>query len=219
MMKRTRVSSAPDVSRIGAAVVPPERMNIMLGWVTKFVVDAEQGVFADVRLQNEQLLTCRVGTIYGGQGWGFYAPLEVDDEVVVGVPAGDPDHGGVIIAKTWSASELQPKQANDHKADVILLVKKDTNMRMLVQGSGNVVIGAEDGKVLLGDETGTKPVHRKGDHSDMGTFVHTPASGAGVVACSLAWTPPGGGTPVPITPAGADLTAQAKDGSGKVESS
>lgn len=222
MLKRTRISRSLDVNRTGEALSRPgidPRMNVMLGWVEKFVVDKDHGVFAAVRLQNEQLLTCRVGTFYGGPGFGFYAPLQVDDEVVVAVPAGDPDHGAVVIAKTWSASELQPPEANDHQADVILHVQKDTNVRILATGNGNVIVGSEDGKTLLGAETGTQPVHRKGDHSDMGTFVHTPASGPGVVPCVLAWTPPGGGPPVPITAGGADLTAQAKDGSDKVESS
>ncbi len=42
-------------------------------------------------------------------------------------------------------------------------MKKDKTCRIKVFGSGNVAITAEDGKVLLGDETGTKKVIRNGD--------------------------------------------------------
>lgn len=227
MLKRTRVSNKLDTNRLGAALERPgidPRINTAIGWVTKFVVDPDHGVFATVLLQNQQTLTCRVGTCYGGQGWGFYAPLEVDDEVVVSIPIGDPDHGPVVVAKTWAASELPPQDALDNQADVILFVKKDTNLRIKVAGSGNVVLGAEDGKVLLGDETGTLPVARKTDPTGNTKMTVTPGAGplAGAIA-SISITGADGATtqiwsvadPGPFPVPDGEIT----DGSEKVESS
>ena len=191
--------------------------------VTAFKLDPDHGPFADIIiLPSEQAETVRVGPFYAGPGFGFYAPLDVDDHVVVSFPDGDPDRGGVIVGRLWSQSDKPPSLANDNDADVCLQVKKDTNLRIQVFGSGNVVIGAEDGKVLLGDETGTKPVARKEDRT--GKAYLAVVMGLGPLAASVAsvvYTDPDGvvntlttGNLGPV-----EVVTEIKEGSDKVESS
>jgi hypothetical protein len=174
-------------------------------------------------LPSEQAETVRVGPFYAGPGFGFYAPLDVDDHVVVSFPDGDPDRGGVIVGRLWSQSDKPPKLATDNDADVCLQVKKDTNLRIQVFGSGNVVIGAEDGKVLLGDETGTKPVARKDDKL---TASSPMAAWAGVVEGAINALAPGTFLPansfagaLPANPGGNNNFGSITEGSDKVESS
>jgi hypothetical protein len=77
---------------------------------------------------------------------------------------------------------------------------------VLLDKNGNVIFNGGDAKV-----------GRVGDGVDLGTFVHTPATGVGVTACSLVWTPPGGGTPQSLSGSGADITGKIKEGADKVK--
>jgi hypothetical protein len=220
MLKRSRVSGKMDMSRLAAALRSPgidPRQWVALCAVVDFKLDLDEGAFADVViLSTGQQETVRVGAFYAGPGFGFYAPLEKDDEVLVAFPDGAFDHGGVVVARLWSPSDPPAQLAKDHDADVAIQIKKDANLRIQVFGDGNVVLGAENGKVLLGDEMGTKPVHRKGDHEDVGSLTLTLT---GTTTLSGTYVDPdGNSTPVtsgtPIL-----LKGKANEGSSKVESS
>lgn len=232
-MKRTRVGTKIDSQRLSALVSRPgidPRVWCSLCVLDKLVID-DEGVFADVHILSTatadddgnvvaQLETVRVASMYSGTGWGIYAPIEPGDEVIVNWPDGDPDHGGILVGRNWSAADPPPQLAQDNPADFLLVTKKDVNIRIVAQGEGNVIIAADKGQVQLGGEGATLPVHRQTDPVDLGTFLYTPASGAGVSPGQLVWIPPGGATAaaVVISPGGSDLTGMATQGSGNVVS-
>jgi hypothetical protein len=176
------------------------RCWVCVAIVKAFKLDPDEGAFADVMLMpSMEEETVRVGSFYAGPGFGFYAPLEKDDEVVVSFPNGNPDAGGVIVGRLWSRSDQPAATAKDHDADVCLHVKEGTNLRVQTFGAGNLVLGSEDGKVLLGEETGTKPVCLDQDESDAGMLLFTPNVPPGGAA-SLAYIPPPGPYPPPTPP-------------------
>lgn len=163
-----------DVGRLANALSRPgidPRTWVTLATVTAFHLDANDGPYVDVSILTDMMIdndgnpvphieTARVGSFYAGNGFGFYAPLAVDDEVVVGYPNGDPDHGLVVMARVWSNPDPPPTLANDHPADLCLQVQKDVTLRIQVFGAGNVVLGSENGKVLLGEEGADRGVAR-----------------------------------------------------------
>ncbi len=170
---RRRASTTPDVRRIGKAVSHPgidPRVWAVRGWVEEVHVDAEHGTFVDVTLQTGEEETARVGEPYAGSGYGDHSPLEVDDEVLLVAPMGNYNAGLVVVARLHSASDKPPQEAVDHPADRVIRVRDGQTIRIVVAGAGNVVVKVGDGKVLLGDETGTEPVMRRGDPVDVGRF-------------------------------------------------
>lgn len=165
-MLRSRVTKGLDVTRLANAVSRPGIDPRI--WVSYAVLQTEpfvderpgkQGVFADVRLLPSGVMdTARVGAIYAGNGFGLYAPLHKDDEVLVCAPSGDPDEGLVIVQRLWSTSDPQPAQVAQTPEDVMLVVEPDKNLRLTVQGSGNVYMTVDAGKIYLGSPENTEPV-------------------------------------------------------------
>lgn len=158
MLKHTRVTGIPDVQRMGAATARPG--NDPRTWFSFATVEAvgvdKEGVFVDVILQpTGDFLTCRLGTPYSGPNFGFHIPISIDEEVVVGLPSGDPLHGGVIIGRLQSASDPLPQEAIDHKDDFVLVVQDKKSVRLAVNGDG--------AKIFLGAVDATRGVARKND--------------------------------------------------------
>ena len=81
---------------------------------------------------------------YAGDGFGFYTPIEVDDEVVVVAPSGDPAEGLVVARRLWSAADPPPQEAIDHPADVLLHVKAGASIRIVVSDGGKILLGGPD---------------------------------------------------------------------------
>lgn len=218
MLYKSRASRTVDVQRMGQAVARPgmdTRRWMCEAIVEKFKLD-DEGAFADVVILPElEPETVRVGPFYAGPGFGFYAPLEKDDHVIISFPDGDPDRGGVVVARMWSKSDPPPDLAKNNDGDVCLVVKKDANLRIRTFGSGNIVVGIENGKVLLGDETGTKKVARVDDHANVGTLLFSTA-GPGVLTGTYT-DPDGVATPFSLG-ASFPLKAKINEGSDKVES-
>lgn len=153
---KTSISSSLDTNRIASAVSRPgidTRVTSTLAVVDGFAIDDKQGIFVNVTcmpLGNDA--TVRMGAAYAGNGFGFYAPLHVDDEVLVVFPHGEYDEGGVIVARMWSASDPPPSEAKDNPADVILHVEDNNAVRILANGAsividsdGNVTAQSKDG--------------------------------------------------------------------------
>lgn len=145
MLKNSRVSGTLDVGRLGQALARPgmdTRVWVSLAIVEAVHVDAEEGVFVDVLcVPLRQRGTARLGTEYAGAGFGLYTPLEVDDEVLVEAPSGDPDEGLVVSRRLHSASDPPPSELVDHPEDVLLVVKPGKSVRIAVTGGGKVVLG------------------------------------------------------------------------------
>jgi hypothetical protein len=139
-----------------------------LAIVNSVVVDLEEGVFCGITLMPSEIEeTARLGAAYAGNGFGFYAPPKVDDEVMVCAPSGDPSQGLVITGRLWSPSDVPPAEASSHPQDVLLKVEEGQTLRMLVSGGG---------KVIMGDETSAKGVARLDDTTANGTFSITSAT-------------------------------------------
>lgn len=231
MTMRTRIGRKIDSQRLAQMVSSPgidPRVWVSLCVVDKVVVD-DDGVFADVHVMSTattddegnvvaQLMTVRVAADYAGNGFGlFFPPLE-GDEVLVVYPDGNPDHGGILAKRLWSASDPPPQVAKNNSADALLMIDKDRTLRLQVQGKGNVAIIADQGKVLLGAETGTIPVARKNDPVGHGTIAFT-FSPAGP-SLAILYTPGDGSTPQSLPVGSGTLTLKEliQAGSSHVES-
>jgi len=156
-MLRSRVSTTIDVGRIAAAVSRPGIDPRI--WISYAICSSEpyvetlngqQDVFVDVvLLPTQQPETARVGAIYAGNGFGMYAPLHKDDEVLILAPSGNPDEGLVVTQRLWSPADPPPDALTTYPTDVLLVVESGKSLRLNVAGGGKVYIGANDG---------TKPV-------------------------------------------------------------
>lgn len=170
-MLRSRVSSGIDFARLSQALMRPGIDPRV--WVSYAVLTSEPvvdrsgddaGVFVDLILLPTQMeATARVGAIYAGNGFGLYAPLHIDDEVVVIAPSGDPNEGLVVTQRVWSPSDLPPQSAADNPNDLTLVVESGKSLRISAQGEGSVYLTTETGKVYLGDATAEKAVARVDD--------------------------------------------------------
>lgn len=208
-MKRSRVGGKIDMQRLAMGVSMPgidPRIWVSLCVVNAVTVDGT-GYFADVSIMSTattdddgnvvaQTETVRIAPEYAGNGFGLYVPIDVGDEVIVEWIDGDPDHGGILTKRAWSSSDPPPDVAQNNPDDVLLIAKKDVNIRIITQGQGNVVLQVDQGKVLLGNEKNTLAVARKTDTTDCGTLVFLP--NAGLAPAALTYIPPGT-TPVPPT--------------------
>lgn len=168
MLKLSRVSSAMDTSRLGQALARPgmdTRTWVSLAIVERVIIDEDEGVFADVLLMpSGERFPARVAQEYAGNGFGLYTPIEVDDEVLVEAPSGDPDNGMILTRRLYSKSDPPPAEAASNPSDVLLVVKTDQTLRIITAGSGNVVIETRGaGKVKLGLESAVDPVVLKSD--------------------------------------------------------
>lgn len=168
MLKNTRVVGLPDAGRLANMVRSPgidPRTWVSLAVVKSVTIDPEEGVFADVRLMpRRRLETCRVGQVYAGDGFGLYIPIEVDDEVLVEAPDGDPDHGLILTRRLHSPSHPPSSDLARNPNDVLLVVKPNSSLRIIASGSGNVVVEVRDqAKVLLGGPDASAACARVGD--------------------------------------------------------
>jgi hypothetical protein len=136
-----------DVGRLGAAIARPgidTRVWVSLAAaVGECVVDPQNGgVFVDLMLMpTGERCTARVPSVYAGVGFGLYAKIHLDDEVLVCVPSGDLAEGAVVVSRMWSASDPPPQQAQVTPDDVVLVVEQDKNLDVVPQGSGLINLG------------------------------------------------------------------------------
>jgi len=99
--------------------------------------------------------TARLVAPYNGSGYGLHLPVLVDDEVLVLAPMGEPDYGLIALPTSWDEADPPPQDVVDNPTDVVLVVKKDTSIRIVLEGSGNAVIEPRgSGIVKLGGESG-----------------------------------------------------------------
>lgn len=240
-MLRSRVTSGIDMVRLANAVSRPGidpriwvSYAVLLGEPVIDTSAGNQGVFVDVKLLPSGVQdTARVGAIYAGNGFGLYAPLHEGDEVLVCAPSGDPDEGLVITQRLWSTSDPQPQAVADHPEDVTLVVEPDRDLRLTVQGGGNVYLTAAGGKIVLGEESATRGVARLDDTTLNGSFgisLVPPVPPATQPALLFQYTPPGGvpqfqtvlfspvAAPIVPTPGSFDFTGKIDSASEKVVS-
>lgn len=99
----------------------------------------------------------------------------------------------------------------EHEAgDLDVTMDGGRELRIDTKGAKLSVSTGPGGAVVLNGGTASKKAARKGDRVDCGRLsVTTGPSGVATVA----WTPPGGGLPVTITPAGLDIYGLIETGS------
>ena len=156
-----RGTGGVDTGRLGEAVARPgmdTRVWISLAIVTDFHVDPAEGVFVDVTLMPSGLPdTARVGACYAGAGFGVFAELKVDDEVLVAAPSGDPAAGLVVLRSLWSAADPPPTEAapgvvllRAEKGVKVHVVTDGADVLVEVRGGGKCIIDAPGGVELGG---------------------------------------------------------------------
>jgi uncharacterized protein involved in type VI secretion and phage assembly len=128
----------------------------------------DQGLLAEVALlPDENLIVADVGSPYSGNGFGLVVAPQEGDTVLVCIPEGDTDVRPVIVARMWGPQEPAPADAaapNDGATnDVVLRVENGKHLRIFtaqggnvkitVQGQGNVDLVVDGGVVRLGADT------------------------------------------------------------------
>lgn len=164
-MLRSRVSTGIDMASLSEAMTRPGidpriwvSYGVLLGEPYIETIEGRQDVLVDVMLMPSGAEeTARVGAIYAGNGFGFYCPLHTDDEVLVLAPSGDPDEGLVITQRLWSPADPPPSSLAANPEDVTLVVESGKNLRLNVQGAGNIILQVDQGKVYLGSPEDTEP--------------------------------------------------------------
>lgn len=154
MLNLTRVCGTMDVGRLAAAVSSPgidPRTWFSCGIVVAIGFDSE-GLFVNVTLlPTGSTYPARVATPYSGPSFGANVPLELNDEVAIAIPDGDPQHGCVVIGRFNSASDPVPQDALDNPNDIVLVIKPGQAIRMNVSAGGKAYFGstnATDAAVL-----------------------------------------------------------------------
>lgn len=150
-MLRSRVSSKPDFNRIAQAMKTPgidPRVWICSGYVKALGVD-EEGPFVDVTCTpSEEIVPARLASIYAGPGYGFYIPVELDDEVLIFAPNGDPNEGLIVLPRLWSKSDPPPPDAIKNPQNILLHAKEGASVNIVVSGDAKINLGAVDLQTL-----------------------------------------------------------------------
>lgn len=142
-MVRSRVATSVDAGRLGEMLARPgmdTRVWVSLATVVETDISTD-GAFADVTLlPSGDKETVRIGMEYAGNGFGRNSPIKADDEVVVLFPGGDPDAGGVIVARLHNKSDPPPTLAINSPKDVVEIVESGNNYQLNTSGAGQVKV-------------------------------------------------------------------------------
>lgn len=157
---------SPDIAKIAEAISRPgidPRKHVELGVVVASSVSADGAIY-DVVTADGSHETVALSPVYGGPGYGLYAPVELDDTVLIAVPYGAPNAGGRIVGRLWDPGAAPPQDAIDNQDDLVIVVKPGRKIRIVVSGGGDAVIEARDGgHVLLGGEDASDAVQIRAD--------------------------------------------------------
>jgi hypothetical protein len=169
MLRRSRVGTIPDLTRISAGVQRPgidPRIWCSIAYALgESRVDPAYGHLVEVKLlPSEQNITCRVKQDYAGKSFGDHKGLiHKHDELVIVIPDGDPAHGGFVIARVWGSDDVPPDLVTGSPGDIVEVLEEDLNWYLKAQGTGKITAEAEtvtlkSDKVRLGDEGATERV-------------------------------------------------------------
>lgn len=169
MLRRSRVGTTPDMTRISAAVqragIDPRIWCSVAYTLSESSVDAKHGHFVDVKLLPSDLqLTCRVPQNYAGKQFGNHdGLLHQHDDIIVLIPDGDPSHGAIVIARLWGEEDVPPDFVVANQKDTVRVQEKDTHWWLTLQGAGKATVESETftaktEKVRLGAEDASEQV-------------------------------------------------------------
>jgi len=106
-----------------------------LAVVTAVYVDLHEATFVDVVLvPSEQEETARVDADYVGDQAGNHWPINIGDEVIVGVPMGAVNEGSVVLGRVWNGSTRPPMAAILYPTDVSETLPADIDRRFVSRG-------------------------------------------------------------------------------------
>lgn len=123
--------------------------------IVEAVSTDEEGVFADVLLNDNHPVTAHVGASYTGENFGVYCPIEKGAMVAVAFQDGGE---AVIVARLFSQVASPPARAQKNPDDLVIDVKPKQNLYLRVSKGAHVYLVSEDGgKVKVGAEEGLEP--------------------------------------------------------------
>ena len=185
-----RVGTSMDVGRAAAAVRGPgidTRTWFSLAIINAMTVTSE-GAFAQVTLHpSGDVHNARCG---GSELW---EPLNIDDEVVVAWPSGDPMEGLVVVRRLGSAADPPDKRVVNAPGDWWTITKPKVNAHLIAgaalelraEGSGQDATLDADGNVVL--QGGTLDVARKTDSTSTGTLTMAVATAGPLTVATFTW--------------------------------
>lgn len=147
-MKRTKI----DVRRLSSAVRSPgvdTRVWLTEAEVIEMGFDAEEGLFADVRILPElDEITCYIASSYAAVGGGDYAPLKAGDTVLVAIPRGQPERASYIIARYNDRTRPPPEELGGENGaptpDRVVRMAPGESYRIIASDGGAISIHVED---------------------------------------------------------------------------
>jgi hypothetical protein len=162
MLKHSRVSRAIDVNRLAQAVSRPgidPRTWYSIAYAVDESVISKKGQFVDVLLSPSLTpVTCYVPADYAGNGFGSYRKVHKDDELLIGIPDGDSNNGGVVEERMWSEIDPPPAEAIANPDDIIDRIEDAKHYRLITAKGGKTYLKSDDKvifdspKVQLGGE-------------------------------------------------------------------
>jgi hypothetical protein len=193
-----------DVAKLANAISRPRidpRKFVDLGIVTAVDV-TEKGIHVDVITVDGVPETAAVSPPYGGPGYGLHLPVDLDQTVLLAVPDGVFNAGARVVGAVWDEGDPPPDDVIDNPDDVVLVVKPGQNVRIIVQGGGDIVLEARGGgKIRHGGDDADDPIVRRSDldafiTGDYNTHIHQvpgvtagPSAATSLVATTPAVTP------------------------------
>lgn len=157
MLRRSRVSSTPDMNRLSQGVsrpgIDPRIWCSHAYAMEEAEFDEKHGWFIDVQLiPTGEEITCHVPSQYAGNEFGeSECTIHKDDHLFVLIPNGDPGMGSVVIARLWTETDKPPEYVKNNKKDYVRVQEKDTSWRVRMKGDDDKHV-LEGKKIRLGDQ-------------------------------------------------------------------
>ncbi len=191
---RARSPRTPDMNAFRAALRGPgidTRDWIVYGTTTSPVRATSAGLVVDVELEDGLFETARVGSLYGGAGFGLAPRIPQGTEVKLSAVGGSSAQL-VVDCVLWNGDELQAAGASAEDGqslsnDLVLWVQEGAKLELRTSGAGDInitaagtgnvnvssektititgaekVVVASDAEVLLGSDSATE-AFLKGD--------------------------------------------------------
>ena len=183
MLRRSRVGTIPDLTRLSAGVsrpgIDPRINGSRAEALADSTIDKEHGHFVDVQLLPSGLeLTCRVPQEYAGKDFGSHeGMIHEGDELYVLIPEGDPALGPIVIARVWSEKYPPPELVEKNPKDFVRVQEKDTNMRYKLEGKALIEIEIGDFVVTIDNNESPTKLHIKTEDGDVLSLVKDATEG------------------------------------------
>lgn len=145
------MSSGGKMASIAELFNGGTRWTVETGRVEELFED-EDGHFATVLMgAEEEEITVARATLYVGDEYGLFPPLEKGQNVPVFIPANDPNLSPFTFGVIGANVHKVPDDVLENPDDFWLIVKPGANIRLSVSGAGQIMIGGNTARALMGD--------------------------------------------------------------------